>query len=841
MSFDLSANRLSSATAALSAPLRCFALLACMATALRASPESDRQFSFAARLMQQGQTPLAVDAFAQFIARYADDPRVPDAHYYLAAIARQNGDSRGAAAHLEAVNNPQNIPADAVHFLRGQVKLETGDAPAAAADLERIDPAKLPDAESRAVWNYLLGAAYRGGDNLEAAAKRFDQASEAESSVRGLALLELGKARILLKQNPAAIEALAMAAADKKIDAAQSAEARALAADLCYQQGLYENAAELYRNIVDAPQATPQHAPAMIGLLRSLFAAGKDEQVVARYEALAKLLPADAHAESLYLLGASQVRLKQYSQATLPLLDFYNRHGSTHRFSGEVTYLYTVCYFHTDPLGFERWFASLEKDLPKMPQRHDLRYLRAQAAVKRGKTQEAAAYLAPLIDEPDSPYAATALLERAALYEQLKQTETAAADYAAYSRRFGNDERAAAAGKRAVDLAFADGQFAKVAELAEPWLKEKHTPAEVNEIRFKLAIARIKLEKPDGALELLDQVLAGKSEEPLKSQANLYKGYVLAGRDKPADQAAAAQSLQAALAGPLPESQQKEVCSALGQLHRVLQKPAESLAAYGQLRKLGGAAGLDELTLLWIGKTHFDRGEFEAALPWLTDLLGRKNAYPDVTAEALHLNAVSLQRLEQWDAAAIGYRKLLAFGKGYGEQGRLGLAQSLAGGSHLEDALDEYDGLINLETSAIAAAALYDSALLRWELASRLAKAGDQAAAAPHREEARKRLSRVVILYDLPQLDPLPVQAMLALGRLLLEMGDKTRALADLQQATARAGATEWATLAKSEAALAGGQQGDAIFLLRKAVEQSTTPAVSQAAKKRLLELGQTP
>jgi tetratricopeptide (TPR) repeat protein len=193
------------------------------------------------------------------------------------------------------------------------------------------------------------------------------------------------------------------------------------------------------------------------------------------------------------------------------------------------------------------------------------------------------------------------------------------------------------------------------------------------------------------------------------------------------------------------------------------------------------------------------------------------------------------------------YRRLIAYSHGYNEQARIGLAQSLAATGHADQALEEYDGLLNASASEVAATALYESALIRREQSARLEAASDKPAAEAQRDEARKRLHRVTILYDMPQLGDLPIQAYLALGQLEAAADQRDKARAAFDKVAGRKDAAAWNMAAKAEIQLLDGKRGDALFLLRKILKDASdtpespdTPAAAYA-RDRLTQLGETP
>lgn len=827
----------------------------------RGATEADSQFTFAVRLMQQGESKLAAEALDEFSRKFSDDRRVADAHYYQALLARQRGDLRAAATHLDRVNQPLYVSHEAVTMLRGQVKLESGNPQAAVAEFEKIDAAKLKDVETKATWAYLLGAAYQAAGNPTGAAKQFDMASEAESSVRGLALLELGKTRIKLNAPAAAIEALTAAAKSDDLDASASAEARALSADLAYDLKQYEMAADLYKQIVQHHQASGYFKPALIGLMRALYAAGQDAELIKQYQATRQLLSPDAQGEALYLVAASHVRLEQYKQAMDALIEYFKRQGKDHPYADEAAYLYAVCFYHTDLTGFERWIAGVEAQIPQMAHAHQIQYLRAQAAAKLEKPQDAIRHLGAVIDNPDNPYARRALLQRAALSEQLGHVDQASDDYALYAQRYGADPRSADAGRRAIDLAFSAGRFEQVAEQAQAWLMQKDLSAtDAAPVRLRLAVSLIKLKRNDGAMAVLDQLLAGDADKAIKALAHFYRGLLLAagatppapGRDD--STRPAIEALDAALKNDLPADQRLEATRIAARLHRMAGREDQAIDLYEDLRKRQSVDPFDTPTVLWVARGLAARGKHDLTLAWSLAVIDRKDEKPEALAEAMYLAADSYHHLKQPAEAAQMYRRLIAYSHGYSEQARLGLAQSLAATGHGDQALEEYDGLINADASEVAATALYESALLRRDQAARLETAGDKPGAEAQRDEARKRLHRVTILYDMPQLGDLPIKAYLVLGRLEAAADHRDKARAAFDKVVDRQGASgagEWATAAKAEIQLLDGKRGDGLFLLRKILKDSSDtagspgapgiPGAAAYARDRLAQLGETP
>ncbi len=822
--------------------------LALLTSPAFADPNADRQYTFGVQLMQRDEPALAEEALLDFVKKYSADPRTGDAQYRLALLARKRGDLAVASQHLDRADKTTQFSPTAVLVLRGQIRLEAGDIPGSLAALEAVKPADLPDTESRASAAYLLGAAYRRAANPTAAAKQFDKASEADSTVRGQALLELGKTRIELKQLPGALDALTEAS-NAKTSPDIIAEARALAADLAYQQKQYERAAEFYKLILTHHQATQWFAPANIGLLRALYAIAQDDQLIKQFEAAKGTLTAEQMPEAMYLLAASQARLKQYAPSQATLTEFYKKYGSQHALAPQVAYLYAVCFYHTDVEGFEKWMQSVEADLPRMVNRLELINLRAQAAIQRNKPDEALRHLGVLVEATGSPFARAALFQRAALHEQLGHAQEAAADYSTYTQRYGEDPSATDAGRRAINLAFTAGQMERGVELSTQWLKRPGLdPAAAAPIRLKAAMALVELNKPDDAQAMLDQLIASKPDANITVLAQFYRGLLLARQAKPATPAAADPATAAAidtlaesLKGPLPQTQRVEALAVIAQLHGLAGRTDQALDFYEQARQHREPKDFEPQTAAWVGRTFNQRGKDEIALVWLNGVIGRTQVADALRSESMFFAAQSQQRLGHYKEAVDLYGPLIALNHGYVQQGRLGLAQSLAAMDQIEDALGAYDQLLNVEASDIAATALLESGLLRIEVAKRLIAAGDKAAGDKQLTEARRRLNRVSILYNLPQLGAVPIRAELGLAQIDSRTdGLKARARLDdvLQRSTV---GQAWKDALSAEKNIAGGQTGDGVFLLRKIIKDNSDAAATAFARQRLKQLGEQP
>lgn len=810
------------------------------AAPLQAGP-ADEQFTFAVRLMKEGDRQLADEAFTDFLRDYPNDRRVDDARYYRALLARQAGDRDAAAELLDRVDDPLHVSDAAVKLLQGQLALEEGQTRRAVAAFEAIDEDDIADDRTRLTWHYLRGLAYQRQGNPEAAAAQFDKAAEAASPIQGPALLALGKARVRLNQPRPAMDALARAAKTAE-DPARAAEARRLAGDLAYQQKQYEQAVAFYQHVVENQQSAPAFPDAVAGLLRALFNADQLEKFLTRYNALARHIPADRLGETLYFKAAAHLKRDEFDPALDALDSFDRRTDDDHPLADDAQLLRGLALYRSDPPAFARWYDKAD------PSSRRLAYLRAAAASQAGQPAQAVKHLAPLVKDADAPYARQALLRRAYLQDRLEDRARAADDYAAFAERYPDDAQARDARRRAIDLFFNADRHDRVIELAPAWLKDARPGPPAAAARLKLAVALIRKDQPDRAIDQLDAVLNAKPSDRVKALAHFYRGLVLTGqadKRRPRSIDAATDALEAALAGDLPDGQKTEALAMTARLHRLAGNDAAALDAYEKLGAIRSAGEFEPAVALWVGRGMVDAGQPEDALPWLDAVADQQDLDDRYRAQAMFFRARALHQLQRWRDAVEAYRRLLAFGEAYGNQAQLGLAQTLAasGNDRVEDALEEYNGLLDVKDTRVAASALYESALLHLKLADQARRAGFERAAEESTLTARRRLSRLALLYDLPQLGALPLRAIHRLGRLHAERDNPDAAARQFDKLLDREGKPAWAMLGRAERMLLADppQAASAKKLLDKLLAEHPESAAAELARQRVRQIEQQP
>lgn len=801
-------------------------ILASGSSAFGQTSPADQQFTFAVRLLREGQMDLAKEALSDFARDYPSDRRAGDAFYQLALIAHRSGDLKAAMNYLQQVHQPLYASAAAVALLRGQFLLEA-DQPQQALDaLETIDAKTLDDDAKRSTWHYLRGLGLKRTGKLDAAADRLSSASELDTPLRPRAFIELARVQSALGRSEAAMKSIRQATdlAKEPIDAA---EAAVLHADLAYRAGQFEAAIAGYDRIIESHATSDWFKPAIAGLLRSLYAAGLDQQLIERHDQLADRIAAADLGQSLYLRAAAHVRLKQYDKALSWLKQFNQRTDPGHAQRQAAIDLAGVCLYHTDVNAFEDWYTI------NQPDSRELLYLRALAAISRKQPDKAIEHLSVLIQTPGTS-THQALLQRAALYEQMGKAELASADYALCASKYAKADEAAALEGRAIELALNAGHHERVVALAGPWLSRNARSDAAPRVQLMLSLALLKQNKPAQSIAQLDQIIAAVTDESILTLAHFYRGLAQATQfdaKNPQHATSSIQSLNKAISGKLPDAQRAEAFSILAQLYRQTDQPDKALEAYQSLRSLSPDRAIDPNTALWVGRGLIDAHKAQQALPWLQRVIEQKPEDQATRSSAMYYHALAQAQLGDHAKAIEMYRRLLAYSQVFGDQGRLGLARSLQASGDRDGALEEYAGLINVRGSAVAASALYESAMLLLEQ-SRDHLAADQSKRAGElRTEARRRLNRLVILYDLRELDPLPAQAYLALGRLDALEGRSDLAATRYQKILDQAGQPAWHGLAAADLHWLAGRSDEAVRGWRDVVDNyPDSPAAKEAS-----------
>ena len=650
--------------------------------------------------------------------------------------------------------------------------------------------------------------------------------------MRAMALLELGRTEVEMKDTAAALRSLDAAASEPAV----AAEARSLAAEVAYAGGRYDLAAQLFEQIIEHHSTHRAFRSALIGRLRALLGDGQPETLLQQHAVIKQLLAAEDQAESTYLCGIAEFQLERYPQAAESLSRFIGSVPVDHGLAAHGRYALAVSLFQLARFDeFERVATSFVQQFSASPRLRDVHQLLAQAAIRRGELDEAIKRLGLLIDVPGEPHTRAALLQRASLHDKTKQDGLALADYLAFTKRYASDPSIAEAQQRGIELAFRTGHFGVVVSEARSYLLSNELSSDGNaSIQLKLAIALIKQQQEGDARDVLAELLQQNPPLSITALARYYQGLLLAQDDDHIK--AAIDALQQACSGPLGDPHRKVALRLLAELHRRSGQDTDALAIF---ERLGADEAIreDVATVMWIGRNFHRRKQFAKALPYLERVAMHQAADRQNHREATFLAAECYKQLQNWDLAIPHYRRLVQRGQEFKQRAQLGFAQCLTNTGKVDEALREYKVLFNVESSRVAATALLEAAELQLQQARDNSRSGNDLAASQQQHEARKLLSRVTILYNFPQLQPIPQRARLKMGLVAAQQDDIVQARRALRKLTDDHPKSPWAGLGRAELALLDGRRGDALFLLRQIAQPGGDDLVSQYAQERLVDL----
>jgi len=767
-----------------------FALCALAASA-GASPASD-DFLFAYKLMQRGDLVEAGTAFDTFLEKFPSDDARGDALYFRAALHRKAGEQEAAADVLTAITPrtaPRRVPAYVVALLRGQVLTDLGRYDDAVAELEKIDPARLPQ-DAVASTHLLKGLAYRGAGNFEAAAAALDRAATLETPLRPRALLEGARALAGGGDTPAALGVL-RSLLDLDDDGTR-AEAARYAGDLSYAAGDTEAAAGFYTRVIERDQSSPQFGPAVVGRMWADLAAGNNVAVVSAHQQLADGLGAEPAAAAHYVAASAYQGLNQHARAA-ELLTGYTAGGDKQPLQSLALYKLAVSQFELSRYDdMATTVAHLERAFPESEQQIDASFLLASADAKRGDAASGVARLNAFVEAgPGSPYHLQALLRRAALYESEGADGAARDDLKAWLAASGKPlNEASGPALRLIALHHRLGDYDAAAELAGALLEANPAAAAEQEALFRRGEALTRAGQHREALATYERLQDDHPINPHREAVELRRGLLL-GKLGRVDDALA--TLNASAENErLPVEQRSAALRVIAAQHRDAGRPDAAAAALERVEALSGLAALDDADLLWLAGHQVDRGEADTALRTLAVL-----AEPDrashgegggaIESRLLYTAGRAQLALGDLDAAHRSFFGVVALGRGYDIEARLELGRVAAARGDLDAALVELSDLTRSDDAATAARALYETGRVHRQRAERLAADGDAAGAARALADARSPMKRMVVLYlTVKAVQPLPQAGLIELAEIADELGDADAAARERDELTRR-------------------------------------------------------
>ncbi len=824
--------------------MRGFVALSFVACLLFAAPahaqadEARQQFLFAYKLMQRGDNRLAGEAFDDYLGQFPEGENRGDALYYRALLFRQAGRSELAGQILIDVPSPTLVPGYALDLLRGQVYSDVKDYDRAIAALERIDTASLEPAAEVSVL-YLRGLAYRGAGNLPAAAAVLEEAAALDTPMRSRALLDLASTQIRMGQTEEAIATLERGL--ETDDGSAAAESARLAGDLSYNQGEYDRALGFYERVVTQHQSSAQFGPAVVGTLRTNLAAKRYEAVLRDYERFREALPVQDRVVATYLAGSAAAAGGNHERALTLLepLAGVDAPASGDALQAKALYKLAASQFELGRYDAMRQSVDrLKRQHPDSELLADAAFLVAATEAKTGDPTRGAAMLTELIQQGDTtPYYRQALLRRAQVYESAGQVEPAAADYLAFIRSAtapAADVDAAAL--RLIDLPQRGRGHPTTIAVAQQLLdRPRLDPLVEQEAMYRLAMAQLSAGQSEAALPTLDRLQEQHPVHAWRDAADYYRGVLrmsfgdAEGATATLEQAAANEALDANLRA-----------NALRLLSIRQREAGDAAAAANALERLSDVGSLTNEDRLWLAQYRLDQGDAAGAAAMLEGQ-AQYTGDPALQARAWLLLGRAQQQRGQLDAAAETYQRVITAGSDNQADARLALAGVLTDQGQYDRALAELHGLISHGNSRIAAQALFDSATTQRLLAAERWRRDDRAGADAARQEAQRLLKRMVLLYPMKQLEPLPQLGYVELAELSAELGDLPAATKELDELIAKYPDGPFAVYAKAVKLADNQKRGDALALLRTLEDRPLDPRLAQRVTRliALLEEGQ--
>ena len=808
-------------------------MVACLfPTPARAQSDAEhQQFLFAYKLLQRGDLAEAAAEFDEYLGRFPRGDKLGDAQYYRALLHRKNGANDQAAAMLEGAGEPTLVPGYAVDLLRGQVLSDLGKFREALTALERIQTDELePNVAVSAL--YLKGLAYRGAENLEAAATALADAAKLDTPMKPRALLDLAKVQALLNEPEQAVKTLDQCLSLES--PGTQPEAARFAGDLSYNQGKYEPAVAYYGTVVSRYQSSVHFAPSVVGMLWAQFGQQKYRELLTTFERFSQALPLQDRLPAWYLAGSAHQELGQHEQAVALLSEFARGEG-TLPIQEKILYKLAVSQYHLkEREAMDRSIAELGRRFPQSPLRVDLAFLQASSDAEVGEVTRGANRLTVFIDQgPQSPYYQQALLRRANLYETHEELAAAARDYRLYLASVQQPSAVSLqATFRLMELAGALGKFDEVKTLAlttlaiaAPALK---TPEAEQEAMYRLAVAQRNLGDLEAALTTHDRLAEKHPLNPYRAESGLERGLI---RMKLGDTEQGVPLLRAAAeAEALPRSSRLSALRIVAQHAEEQGNADEALGLRKQMEALADGGVFTPGETLWMGRTLLDQGKPEEALTYFAHISDER-----LRDQARYLTGKAQRLTGQHAAALETLGEVRAVSRTYALPAWLEYALTLRDQGKLAEAITELNGLINTDQDQrIAAEALYEAGRIHRALAAKARQRNQPDAEQEQRREARRVLKMVVLLHADRAGEDLAQRSFIELAELAEQGGETEEEAQLLNELVTDYPDSVYATYAKGLLELRAGRRERAAEFLRLTLEQTPDPDLKRRAETAL-------
>lgn len=791
--------------------------IACPPTAYAQSDAEHQQFLFAYKLLQRNEVNEAAAAFDEYLGKFPDGDKLGDAQYYRALLHRKAGDNRKAVALLAKASEPTLVPGYAMKLLSGQAYSDLGEYKQALASLEAIDTDELP-AKVAVSALYLKGLAYRGAQNLPAAATALADAAELDTPMKPRALLDLAKVQAQMKDNDQALASLAKCL--KLEDPATAPEAARFAGDLSYNAGQYDEAVGYYTTVINRYQSSKHFAPAQVGLMWARFASDEHEAVLKAYDQAAPTLPAGQRTTADYLAGSAHQELGQHEQARA-LLQRVAEGEARPSIREKALYKLAVSLFELGEYAqLQAAAGMLLERFPQTDLRADVAFLQASADAEAGQVDKGVARLTELIRQgPDAGFYGPALLRRAHLYEKHGKLEAAVDDYDTYLDTVDKPNRTAMQTRlRLMELLGALARHERVIELAQGILAAEDTAPVTAEIQqealYRLAVAHRYAGDLDKAMDAHKQLMQQHPLNPYAAESGYEQGLIWMTQGE-ADQGVP-MLLEAAENDKLGESSRLSAMRVVAQHEEDRGNDDRALKLRLTMQQLAGAEVFNDDERLWLGEALIERGESRRAVGYLSQVQAESK---QERAELLIGRAY--RHAGEMEEALAALNEVRAVSERYSVDAWLEIAKVYRDQGKLDEALRELAALQNPDRGQrIASQAMFEAGLIHKQKAV-MALRTSWRAAEPSYRSARDAFKKLWLLYPDREGEHLAKRAYLHLAALQHAMGQsesEVRTLTELIEAEPQTAA---ATLAKAVLADRAGQRERADAYLRQALNEA--------------------
>jgi len=356
------------------------------------------------------------------------------------------------------------------------------------------------------------------------------------------------------------------------------------------------------------------------------------------------------------------------------------------------------------------------------------------------------------------------------------------------------------------------------------------------EAMYRRAIALIELGKPAEALRQLDALDEFEPLHPYRDASAYYRGLILVAQGKATD--AEKPLAEAGKNGKLDTATRINAYRVLAAARRDRDDNQGSASALEALEKLGGSDALVGSELVWLGRHYNDAGDAERAAGYLDAALARRAKLdPKLLAAALYEAGRNRRHARQYEQALVAFDEVLALGKGLELDAQLEMARTFAAMGQREAAIDLFKGLAVNDDSRIAATALAEGAATWQALADARRRADGQRGADAALHEARKMLKRIVLLFAMPRLEPLPQEALLRLADIADQLGEAEQRAKELDELVRKYPDSPHARYAKALRAAQRNRIGEARTLLKQLKDQPMDDALTRRVDAALKAL----